>query len=113
MTSKSSAYIAGLWQSTETEFAVFNPADGTLIANVSDCGVQEANQAIEAACEAFPKWEKLSVKVYVPNSKVNYFSKITSHFMLGSSCLPSSNQGTLDRTPHANSFHFDQGECTF
>jgi len=71
MTNMNSAYIAGIWQSAATEFAVFNPADGTLIANVSDCGVQEANQAIEAAWEAFPKWEKLSVKVKVPDSKVN------------------------------------------
>jgi succinate-semialdehyde dehydrogenase / glutarate-semialdehyde dehydrogenase len=43
-------------------FAVENPADGSLIAEVADCGAAEAHAAAEAAYSAFACWRKLLAK---------------------------------------------------
>jgi succinate-semialdehyde dehydrogenase / glutarate-semialdehyde dehydrogenase len=43
-------------------FSVENPADGSLIAEVADCGATEAHAATEAAHRAFACWRKLLAK---------------------------------------------------
>ena len=53
-----SAFIGGRWEreATNKVFAVTNPADGSLIANVPDCGAKEAKAAVDHAQAAFPDW---------------------------------------------------------
>ena len=43
-------------------FAVENPADGSLLAEVADCGAAEARAAADAAHQAFTRWRKLLAK---------------------------------------------------
>ena len=43
-------------------FRVENPADGSLIAEVADCGAPEARAATDAASRAFSCWRKLLAK---------------------------------------------------
>ncbi len=43
-------------------FRVENPADGSLIAEVADCGAPEARAATDAASRAFASWRKLLAK---------------------------------------------------
>lgn len=52
------AWIDGEWTPAHggKTFAVRNPADGSVIAEVADCGPEEAHKAIEAAHRAFPAW---------------------------------------------------------
>ncbi len=54
------AFINNQWRaaSGNQDFNVLNPATGELIAGVADCGVPEAEEAIEAASVAFPGWKK-------------------------------------------------------
>lgn len=54
---KQHAYIDGQWVQTPAAFDVINPATLEKIAQVSDCGTNEANAAVEAAAEAFPLWK--------------------------------------------------------
>ncbi len=58
------AYIDGAWVAADSgkTFAVNNPADGALIAQVPDMGPAEARRAIEAAHAAFGPWAKLIAK---------------------------------------------------
>jgi succinate-semialdehyde dehydrogenase / glutarate-semialdehyde dehydrogenase len=51
------AFVAGEWRSTARTFPVRNPATGETLAQVSDCGTDEAQRALEAAVEAFPAWK--------------------------------------------------------
>ncbi len=51
------AYIDGNWHKLENSFEVRNPYDQSLVANVADCGTQEAKIALEAAVEAFKHWK--------------------------------------------------------
>src|SRR5207237_209498 len=51
------AFIAGQWVDTKRTFPVRNPATGETLAEVSDCGADEARRAAEAAVEAFPSWK--------------------------------------------------------
>ena len=53
------AFIAGQWADTKRTFPVRNPATGETLAEVSDCGADEARRAAEAAVEAFPSWKAL------------------------------------------------------
>jgi succinate-semialdehyde dehydrogenase / glutarate-semialdehyde dehydrogenase len=55
-------YIDGQWVSAETNrmFAVFNPANGEKIGQVSDGTRQDAVQAINAAHKAFGTWSRLT-----------------------------------------------------
>ncbi len=41
---------------TRRTFAVRSPAEGSLLAEVADCGATEARTAIDAAAEIFPSW---------------------------------------------------------
>lgn len=59
---KTKSYINGQWVdavSGET-FRVTNPFNGELLAEVSDCGVEETRIAIEAAGEAFKTWRSFT-----------------------------------------------------
>lgn len=53
--------IAGTWVPSDSgrTIDVTNPADGTVIARVPDCGTEETRRAIEAAHEAFPAYAAL------------------------------------------------------
>ena len=57
---KTQAYINGQWVESEKTFPVFNPYDGKEIAQVSDCGQQEAAMAIDAAFDAFKVWSNFT-----------------------------------------------------
>ncbi|MBD2814944.1 NAD-dependent succinate-semialdehyde dehydrogenase [Xenorhabdus sp. Flor] len=58
------AYINGQWVDADNQatFAVTNPANGDIIANVSDMGAAETQHAIEAAQNALPAWRALTAK---------------------------------------------------
>ncbi|MEN9862283.1 MAG: hypothetical protein RLZZ601_47 [Pseudomonadota bacterium] len=61
---KEEAFINGAWFKTNSgkTFAVHNPATGELIADVSNLGPTDAEQAIEAAEQAFPNWKSKTGK---------------------------------------------------
>ncbi len=50
------AFINGHWTSGKKTFAVHNPFDNSLVANVADCGPEEAKEALESALAAFKTW---------------------------------------------------------
>jgi len=50
------AYIDGAWARTEKRFAVRDPFDNQLIAEVSDCDAAAVDRAIAAAARAFVDW---------------------------------------------------------
>jgi succinate-semialdehyde dehydrogenase / glutarate-semialdehyde dehydrogenase len=54
------ALIGGEWKhaADEKQFAVLNPADGSELAKVPDCGRVEAQQAVDAAEAAFRTWRE-------------------------------------------------------
>jgi succinate-semialdehyde dehydrogenase/glutarate-semialdehyde dehydrogenase len=58
------AYIDGAWVSAAdgATFAVTNPADGSLVAEVPQLGVAETRAAIEAASAAWPSWRSKTAK---------------------------------------------------
>lgn len=57
-------YINNKWldASSGKTFGVFNPADGSLVANVANAGVHETNTAIDAAAKAFKNWSHQTAK---------------------------------------------------
>jgi succinate-semialdehyde dehydrogenase/glutarate-semialdehyde dehydrogenase len=58
---RSAAFIDGQWIGvSKKSFKVFNPYDGSEIAELPDMGQAEAKQAITAANTAFPSWRDLS-----------------------------------------------------
>ena len=61
---KSQAYVDGQWidaDSGET-FAVTNPANGEVIAQVAKLGAAETSRAISAAQRGMDEWKKLPAK---------------------------------------------------
>jgi succinate-semialdehyde dehydrogenase/glutarate-semialdehyde dehydrogenase len=58
------AYINGEWVSAAdgSTFEVTNPADGSLVATVPQLGVEEAQQAVEAADNAWIAWRNRTAK---------------------------------------------------
>ena len=58
------AFIDGEWVDSDSgeTYAVTNPANGKVIADVAKCGAAETRRAIEAAARAMPAWQKQSVK---------------------------------------------------
>jgi succinate-semialdehyde dehydrogenase/glutarate-semialdehyde dehydrogenase len=58
------AYLGGDWKdaSSGKTFAVYNPATGDVVAEVADCGVKDAEAAIDAAYTAQPAWAALTAK---------------------------------------------------
>jgi succinate-semialdehyde dehydrogenase len=61
---QSKAYINGEWRksSSNKTFKVFNPSNGELIGESSDCDVNDANDAINAAKNAFQEWSETTAK---------------------------------------------------
>ena len=59
---KQDAFIDGVWMSTAKRFAVHNPANGTMLAQVADLGAEETCAAINAAAKAFPAWRAKTAK---------------------------------------------------
>jgi succinate-semialdehyde dehydrogenase / glutarate-semialdehyde dehydrogenase len=57
-TGETRAFIAGQFIATASTFPVINPYSGQGIARVADCGVSEANTALEASTAAFKWWSK-------------------------------------------------------
>ncbi len=57
---RSQSFIDGQWADAASgkSFCVYNPADGTFLGEVADCGASETTQAIDAAHKAFPAWAK-------------------------------------------------------
>lgn len=54
------SYINGSWHSSETQFAVTNPATGEVVANVSNADVAETELAVAAAKGALKMWSAKS-----------------------------------------------------
>ncbi len=56
------AFIGGHWMSGPTRFAVTNPANGVVIAEVANLGPVQTVEAIDAAEKALPAWSALTAK---------------------------------------------------
>jgi succinate-semialdehyde dehydrogenase/glutarate-semialdehyde dehydrogenase len=59
---RTAAFINGQWTGETKTFPVFNPATGAIIAQVADCGADEAHAAIAAAHAALPAWSAMLAK---------------------------------------------------
>ena len=53
---RAQGYVNGGWASAEQDFAVYDPATGDTIANVSACSAVLAKDAVDAAHRAFSDW---------------------------------------------------------
>ncbi|WP_077214280.1 NAD-dependent succinate-semialdehyde dehydrogenase [Bacillus dakarensis] len=53
-------YIDGQWRKSESEFNVYNPANGEVIGTAADGNKSDTKNAIEAAKTAFASWSKLT-----------------------------------------------------
>jgi succinate-semialdehyde dehydrogenase / glutarate-semialdehyde dehydrogenase len=51
------AFVGGGWRETARTFTVKNPATGEPVADVADCGREEAQLAADTAAHAFPRWK--------------------------------------------------------
>ncbi|XP_024114166.1 succinate-semialdehyde dehydrogenase, mitochondrial [Oryzias melastigma] len=56
------AYVDGQWVSAAADFPVLDPATGHELAQVSDCGPEEATRAVRAAYTAFHTWKRVTAK---------------------------------------------------
>ena len=61
---RSQSYLNGEWIDADSgmRFDVDNPADGSIVGSVPDCGGAETRRAIEAASAALPAWRALTAK---------------------------------------------------
>ncbi|HEX8331411.1 MAG TPA: NAD-dependent succinate-semialdehyde dehydrogenase [Segetibacter sp.] len=61
---KKQSFIENKWvdASDKKTFAVRNPANGEVVAEVADCGQKETEEAITCAYKAFGKWSKKTAK---------------------------------------------------
>ncbi|XP_077384399.1 succinate-semialdehyde dehydrogenase, mitochondrial isoform X2 [Festucalex cinctus] len=55
-------YVHGRWVRAPQDFPVLDPATGSEIARVADCGPDEAKRAVDAAHEAFRVWKDVTAK---------------------------------------------------
>lgn len=55
-------FIENRWEDTTAVFPVYNPADGSLVAEVGSTDAGQCHVAIAAAAEAFPRWSRLTAK---------------------------------------------------
>ncbi|KAF7708821.1 succinate-semialdehyde dehydrogenase, mitochondrial isoform X2 [Silurus meridionalis] len=55
-------FINGRWVSASSTFPVLDPATGQELAQVSDCGPQQAQEAVSAAYKAFSSWKSQTAK---------------------------------------------------
>ena len=53
---KNGSYINGRWHSSDTTFSVNNPANQQHLADIADAGKAQAEQAVQAASDAFAGW---------------------------------------------------------
>lgn len=60
---RTQAFINGRWVPADSDFPVLDPATGSELAKVSDCGPAEAKQAVDAAFRAFHSWKHVTAKV--------------------------------------------------
>lgn len=60
------SFVGGRWLPAPATFPVYDPASGTKLGTVADCGVPEARAAVRAAYDAFSNWKGVSVKVRAP-----------------------------------------------
>lgn len=68
-------YIGGNWTPMARRFADYNPADGSVWAEVADADEGTASKAVEAAQRAFPEWSAL------PHSRrAEYMLKVADEF---------------------------------
>lgn len=56
------AFIAGEWRDAKAHFAVTNPANGDVLAQVPDLGSEETREAVSAAEAAWSAWRKRTAK---------------------------------------------------
>lgn len=58
------SYINGQWSSAASgrQYEVLNPATGKVLAQLADCGQEDASAAIEAAHTAFGSWKQQTAK---------------------------------------------------
>ena len=61
---RSTAFLGGKWIAADSgaTLTVHDPATGTVIAEVPDCGAAETRRAIAAADAALPAWRALTAK---------------------------------------------------
>ncbi len=61
---RSQAFIDGAWVDADSgkQFPVLNPADGSLLGQVADCGAAETERAVAAANAAWPAWRDKTAK---------------------------------------------------
>ena len=61
---RSTCFIDGKWVAADdgSQLTVLNPADGSIIAQVANCGSNETASAIDAANAAWPAWRNLTAK---------------------------------------------------
>ena len=61
---KNKSFIAGDWLASDSgaEFAVLNPANGSVITQGADCNANDAQNAVDAAAEAMPEWRGKTAK---------------------------------------------------
>lgn len=59
---RTQAYIHGQWVDAKARFAVHNPADGSVLAEVANLDSAMAEHAIQAANAAWPAWRTLPAK---------------------------------------------------
>ena len=61
---RTQSYIDGAWIDADSgmRFDVDNPADGSVVGSVPDCGVAETRRAITAANAALPAWRAMTAK---------------------------------------------------
>ena len=59
---KTGSYINGEWHTSDAKFSVDNPADNTLICEVSNANADDTTTAVDAAVKAMPAWQAKSAK---------------------------------------------------
>ena len=61
---RSTCFIDGKWIAADDAslLTVFNPADGSRIGEVANCGANETSRAIAAANSAWPAWRGFTAK---------------------------------------------------
>ncbi|XP_013917102.1 PREDICTED: succinate-semialdehyde dehydrogenase, mitochondrial-like, partial [Thamnophis sirtalis] len=59
---RSGCFVGGRWRQAAATFPVRDPATGTELLQVADCGVAEAEAAVKAAHQAGAAWSAASAK---------------------------------------------------
>lgn len=59
---RTEALIGGRWKKKAATFPVYNPADGSLLASVTDCSSEDVEMAILTADKALKEWKGLSAQ---------------------------------------------------